>query len=80
MKYKFLFMFVLTLMLIGIASASLGTFKQNEVVNIRVLANCSVVNLTEVTIGQSVYTINSPMTLLGGQTFNYNFTNTHFYL
>lgn len=65
------FIFVLALMTTFV-SASLGTFKQNECVDIRVLANCTGVNLTEVR-GQ---VINAPMTLLGGQTFNYTFCNT----
>lgn len=64
------------ILLMSFTSAGLGTFEQNEVVNIRVLANCSSVNLTEVNDGETTYVINSPMTHLGGQTFNYSFLNT----
>lgn len=57
--------------------ASLGTFKQNDCVPIRVLANCTSVDLVEVTINNNnSFIINEPMTLLGGQTFNYSFCNT----
>ena len=68
-----LFLFV---MMFSFVSAGLGTFQQNEVVNIRVLANCSSVNITEVNDGETTYVINKPMTNLGGQTFNYSFPNT----
>ena len=63
---------IIMISLIGIASASLGTFKQNSCIDIRVLANCSTVNLTEVN-GE---VLNAPMSLMGGQTFNYSFCNT----
>jgi hypothetical protein len=68
---------IIMISLIGIASASLGTFKQNQPVDIRVLGNCSTINLTEVNDGTTTYKINSPMTHIGGQTFNYTFTNTN---
>lgn len=63
--------------LLPLCSASLGTFKQNDCVPIRVLANCSSINLTEITINNNnSFIINEAMTLLGGQTFNYSFCNT----
>lgn len=60
----------------SLVSASLGTFKQNTCLSIRVLSNCSSINLTEVTNSNLTYKINQPMTKLGGQTFNYTFCNT----
>lgn len=60
-----------------LANANLGTFKQNECVPIRVLANCSNINLVEVTINnKDSFIINSPMQNIGGQTFNYTFCDT----
>lgn len=73
-KYLILLMLVL---IIPMASASLGTFKQSECVPIRVLANCSNVDLIEVTSNNQTFIINSPMSNLGGQTFNYTFCNTN---
>lgn len=67
---------VLLLLLVPLTSASLGYFKQGECVSIRVLANCSAINLTEVNNGNVTYIINTPMTNIGGQTFNYSFCNT----
>ena len=67
---------MLIVFLASFTSAGLGTFQQNEVVSIRVLANCSSVNLTEVNDGFTTYIINQPMTNLGGQTFFYEFLNT----
>lgn len=75
MKKILIIMFVIT-MIIPLVSSSLGTFKQNECVSIRVLANCSNVNLTEVSNNNETFIINQPMTNLGGQTFNYTFCNT----
>jgi hypothetical protein len=73
---QFSFIMVMIIVMLSFSSAMLGTFKQNEPVDIRVLANCSSINLTEVNDGETTYVINSPMTNLGGQTFNYSFPNT----
>lgn len=67
---------MLIMFLASFCSAGLGTFQQNEPVSIRVLANCSSVNLTEVNDGTTTYVVNKAMTNLGGQTFNYTFSNT----
>ena len=75
MKKLFLFA-ILLIFILPFISANLGTFKGGECVNIRVLANCSQINLTEVTSPNQTFIINSPMTYLGGQTFNYSFCNT----
>lgn len=71
MKHNLLVL-ALVLVMLSFVSADLGTFKQGEVVPIRVLSNCTIVTLTEVN-GES---INQVMTNLGGQTHLYNYTNT----
>lgn len=68
----------LVFMILPMVSSSLGSFKQGDCISIRVLANCTNVNLTEVTILNNTYVINKQMTLLGGQTFNYTFCNTSY--
>lgn len=72
---KIIYLLAILFILPCLVSANLGCFKQNEPVSIRVLANCSSINLTEVTILNKAYVINSPMTHIGGQTFNYTFFN-----
>lgn len=78
--YCILFFFMLGLLLasclITPVNASLGFFKQNTCVNIRVLSNCSNVNLTEVSNHNITFIINKAMNKIGGQTFNYTFCNT----
>lgn len=77
MNTKYLILVLMIIFALPLVSSSLGTFKQGDCVPIRVLANCSAVNLTEVTINNNhSFIINSPMSLLGGQTFNYTFCNT----
>lgn len=67
---------ILSIIHVGFANASLGTFQQNNCANIRILSNCSSVNLVEISNGKIDYYINSSMTHLAGQTFNYSFCNT----
>jgi hypothetical protein len=71
-------LFLVLLLVLPLCSADLGAFKQGQDVSIRVLANCPGLNLSEVTLTNNniVYVINSPMTRLSGQTFNYTFINT----
>jgi len=64
------------LLVLPLCSASLGYVKTNDPANIRVLANCTSVNLIEVTNGNQTFIINEAMQNLGGQTFNYTFFNT----
>lgn len=73
-KTLFLFAFAFIIVM-GLASANLGTFKENSCVSIRTLANCSV-NINEVTSPTTTYKLNTSMTNLGGQTYNYTFCNT----
>lgn len=72
----FVFLMFFLLELIPMTSASLGNFRQGTCVSLRVLSNCSSVNLVEVSNRQETFVINSAMTALGGQTFNYTFCNT----
>jgi len=62
--------------ILPLASGSLGTFKQNDCIEIRVLANCTSINLTEISKTNITEVINYPMGNLGGQTFNYTYCNT----
>lgn len=74
-----IYLFILALLLVlPLCSANLGSSEQGECVSIRVLANCSSVDLIEVTNTNKgdTYIINEAMTLIGGQTFNYSFCNT----
>jgi len=66
--------FVLIL-LTSFVSANLGSYPQNDCVSIKVLSNCSV-SITQIESNLHTWTINAPMTLLGGQTYNYSFCNT----
>ena len=81
MKHIHLFLMLLLMVALAIVQlplikADLGTYKVNTCVNIRVLANCSSVNLTEVSNRNNTFIINKAMTNIGGQTFNYTFCNT----
>jgi len=67
---------VMFVFLISFASANLGSFQQNECVNIKVLANCSSVNITEVSNNEETFFLNAEMQKISGQTFNYTFCNT----
>jgi hypothetical protein len=56
--------------------ANLGSFKQFQPASLRVLSNCSTVNIIEITNSNTTFIINSSMTKVGGQTFSYTFLNT----
>lgn len=71
--FLLIFIFALTF-----TSANLGSYPINSCVNIKVLSNCSSVNLTFVDTNNDTFVINSAMQLLGGQTFNYSFCNTSY--
>jgi len=66
---------VLTLLLINLSSASLGSFKQNECVNIRTILNTTEVNISTISSPTTLYISNEEMTK-SGLTFNYTFCNT----
>ena len=75
-KDKIILSIFLIVLLIGIASASLGVYKQGDCVNIKILSNCSEVNITEIGTNNQTFIVNAEMEHLGGQTFNYTFCNT----
>jgi len=68
---------IILLSMISLTSAKLEPVKQNEIAIIKVLSNCSSVNITEITSGNNINILNAPMTYIGGQTFMYNFTGTY---
>jgi hypothetical protein len=72
-KSLVLLFLILFLFSFSFVSAGLGTYAKGDCIPIRVLANCSNVDLIEISSGNNLYFINSSMTLLGGQTFNYSF-------
>ncbi len=60
-----------------LCSASLGTFKQGDMIKIRVLTNCSTApTLIEVSSPNNTYIIDTLMTSIGGQTYSSDFYNT----
>ena len=68
-----------SLLYVGIASASLGTFKQNDCVNIVTNLNTSYVNisvLSDPSPNSTVIITNQAMTKIGETSFNYTFCNT----
>lgn len=79
-KIKFAIAFMLLigiLFFIGLhmVNAELNMVKSGNCINLRVLSNCLTISLIEVSNNQTFF-INSSMTHLGGQTFNYSFCNT----
>lgn len=64
------------IILMGLGSSDLGSFKQGECVNIRVLSNESAINLSTITIGSNTTVLNIEMENLVGQTFNYSYCDT----
>lgn len=63
---------LIVLCLLGVVNASTNTGAQNAAVPIIYMSNCSSVDLVEV----NGVLVNDSMTLLGGQSFFYNYTNT----
>ena len=81
MKGKLLITLILGMVLISLASASLdslGTFKQNDCVNVsQTCATCTYVNISS--IGNNEYSTlvsNVPMTSIGNGEWRYTFCNT----
>jgi len=58
------------------ATAYLGEFPMNSCVDIKVLSNCSSVDLSIVETNTQTYVIDAAMQNIAGQTFNYTFCNT----
>lgn len=73
---KKIYLFILGIFLITLVSASLGTFKLNECVDIKTILNATSVNISTLNYPNSSLIIsNRPMTKTG-LTFNYTFCNT----
>lgn len=73
---KKIFIFISFILLINLVSASLGTFKQNECVDIKTILNTTSVNISTISNPSSTVIIsNQEMTKLAS-TFNYTFCNT----
>ena len=78
MKNKIYLMIFVSLMMIAFASATLGTFKQGDCVDIKTILNTSVVTLSTLSYPNgSIAVSNQNMTHLAGMTFNYTFCSTN---
>ena len=76
MNLKFIFIFMITIFLVATISADLGTFKQNECVNIRTILNSTEVNISSISYPNgTVLYLDTAMTA-NGKTFNYTFCDT----
>jgi len=70
---KILLTLIMVMMMIGLASASLGTFKLDDCINIRTVLNATEANISSISYPNStVLYINDVMTA-NGKTFNYTF-------
>lgn len=76
-RINFIFLIIsMIVLMIGIASASYGTFKQNSCIQIKIISNSSLVNISSISYPNSSTAISdSPMTKIA-KTFNYTFCNT----
>ena len=75
-RSNILLVMLLCVGMLQFGSSYLGTYEVNDCVNIKVMSNCTSVNLTLVETNTETYVINSAMQALGGQVFNYTFCNT----
>ena len=73
---QFAISFLFVILFLNFATAGLGSIAQDQCMNIRVLANCTAINLSEVSNSQETFVINDVMENVGGQTFSYSFCNT----
>lgn len=64
------------LMLIPLATAGLGTFKQNSCVDIKTILNSSWANISSISYPNSTVAYSNVGMTKSGQTFNYTFCNT----
>lgn len=64
------------LFLLQLTSAGLGTFKQNECVNIKTILNTTAVNISSLSYPNSSVAVTNTAMTKTGYTFNYNFCNT----
>ena len=78
-KQNIILIIMLSMLIIPLVSAKLGTFKQNECVQIVTNLNVTSVNISVLTAPSplpSILLSNVQMTNLGGGAFNYSFCNT----
>jgi hypothetical protein len=73
---RLLLVFLFALLIIPIASASLGTYKQNDCVNIKTISNGTSVNISSISAPNSVLLVSNVVMTKNGHTFNYTFCQT----
>lgn len=77
MNKVILFISLITLMLfVPIVNADLGTFKQNDCVNIKTILNTTAVNISTISYPNSSLALSNLEMTKTGQTFNYSFCDT----
>lgn len=74
---KQIILLVLSLLLINIASASLGTFKQDSCINLKTILNTSSVNISSISYPNSTVAISNQAMTKIAYTFNYTFCDTN---
>lgn len=76
MKYKLILVMIIGLFLISFCSASLGTFKQGDCVDIKTILNTSAVTISSLNYPNSSTALGITEMEKNGLTFNYTFCNT----
>ena len=76
MKYKLLLFILIGLFLISFTSASLGTFKQGDCVDIKTILNTSAVTISSLNYPNTSNILGITSMTKKGLTFNYTFCNT----
>ncbi len=74
---KIILTIILGIFLISLASASLGTFKQDDCVNIKTILNTSTVNISTISYPNTSIVVSNKEMTKNGKTFNYSFCNTN---
>jgi len=74
---KLIICLMLGIFLISLASSSLGTFKQNDCVNIKTILNTTSVNISTISYPNSSIVVSNEEMTKNGKTFNYSFCNTN---
>jgi len=77
MNKKILVTIILGIFLIGFASASLGTFSQNQCVVIKTILNTSEVNISTISYPNGTTAISNKEMTKVARTFNYTFCDTN---
>lgn len=75
--FYFSFIILVVISLLPLLSASLGTFKQNECVNIvKTMVNATSANVSTITNPDSIVVVNNQVMSKNGAAFNYTYCNT----